>query len=1003
MARVPAFRTRSALKQIRSALGPRPFFAAALGTVFLFISPGVVAQNLTKVISFDIKPQPLDKALLEFGREAHVQIMFATKTAAGRKQTQEIKGLFTGTQALTILLQRTGLTYTKHKKSIEVIPVRSTTAGTPPRTISAKDKDSADKLDAADPPRPRSNKRIPRNESLQEVVITGSRLPTTEKFTPQEVQIYSQNQIDQSGQTSIANFLTTIPSVSVNATNAGVGTTVALRGLPIGTTLVLLNGRRLENTGVSLQFTGDSFFDLNNIPVVIVKSIEVDENGSSAVYGSDALAGVVNIITKKNFTGLAISARYGWAKDMRVLRSSLAWGRRWSLGSLSVIGSYHKNDGLLNTERLLSASNDYIPFGGPDNNLPICSPGNVFSQNGAPLPGAPPGSGAPYAAVTGETETGRPALSQFTYGQLNECGLYTGMSLVPSTERESVLVQGHIRLTENIRAFTELMYSHVRQSFANGYQSLFGYPGNQEFTVSAANPYNPFGTTVGVAKSLPNVPVLLNFDTDFFRPLVGIKGTIVHRWHWEIAAWQSSDWTNNVERNLLPDAGAIQSALDSSNPATALNPFVKGPTGSATLLASLFTDGKIKLMGQTRSIETYIRGPIYRLPEGSIQTVLGGDYDRNTLYDNEINDGVDPQNTRYNFSQNHYDVFGEIRAPLIARHIDGKAVPLLATTIAGRYDHYRHVGGKETDQFSLEITPIDALTIRGTYATAFKAPPLFNLYEPTITSTAELRDPLTGQFVITKLAYGGNPNLRPMTGFSHSAGVVYMSNLVKGLSLSVTQWQVVERNAIQVLNQQVLVNSANLFPGRVIRDAAGNIVKIIDTVMNFGSLDVAGVDYRFKYGRHIGPGRMSININWTETYHYREALLPSVAAVEAVGKAQDDNTWAPRWKGVTAVNWTEGAFSGLIDAHYTSSYQDYDSTRLIGNFWIFDANLRWRLGRLLRREHDEFRHTYVEAGVTNLFNRRPQFSNYLYDFYGYDAAQMSIVGRSMYVGMSIHW
>ncbi|EQD80300.1 TonB-dependent receptor, partial [mine drainage metagenome] len=112
--------------------------------------------------------------------------------------------------------------------------------------------------------------------------------------------------------------------------------TVKLRGLPDGTTLVLLNGRRLENTAIS----GGTFFDLNDIPLAAVRKIEVDPNGSSAIYGSDAIAGVVNIILKKHFNGFAANVRYDSAKNLGDMRTSVAWGRQWRRGGVSVIASY---------------------------------------------------------------------------------------------------------------------------------------------------------------------------------------------------------------------------------------------------------------------------------------------------------------------------------------------------------------------------------------------------------------------------------------------------------------------------------------------------------------------------------------------------------------------------------------------------------------------------------------------------------------------------------------
>src|SRR5579862_3810890 len=189
---------------------------------------------------------------------------------------------------------------------------------------------------------------------LEEVVVTGSRLKQTSRDGSQDVRVYSREEIERSGENSLADFLNTLPAVSLASTetiaeNIG-GSTVSLRGLPLGTTLVLLNGRRLQTSGIQGLF-GNDFFDLNNIPLAAVEQIDVVADGSSAVYGSDAIAGVVNIKLKKSFDGAEASVQSGWAKDQNESNSSLAFGRQLDEGSFSVIGSLQRRGSLDTSER----------------------------------------------------------------------------------------------------------------------------------------------------------------------------------------------------------------------------------------------------------------------------------------------------------------------------------------------------------------------------------------------------------------------------------------------------------------------------------------------------------------------------------------------------------------------------------------------------------------------------------------------------------------------------
>ena len=836
--------------------------------------------------------------------------------------------------------------------------------------------------------------------ALQEVIVTGSRLPTRAKYTSQEVQIYNRQAIDQSGKNSIASFLSTLPQAPVGSQGTAYGYygTVKLRGLPDGTTLVLLNGRRLENTAIS----GGTFFDLNDIPLAAVRKIEVDPNGSSAIYGSDAIAGVVNIILKKHFNGFAANVRYDSAKNLGDMRTSVAWGRQWRRGGVSVIASYGLDSGLTNVNRLLTASNDYRSFGGPDNNYATCYPGNVFSVNGAPLPGAPPGSGATDAEVSGSVAAGKPPFSQFTYGAAHECSIFYGQSLQPALHREGLVVEGHLRIADHVKVFTEIMYTHFTLNAAQGHPFLFGIPAFQDFTVSAQNPFNPFGETVGVAVSLRSILSMATDETDFFRPLVGVKGSFDHRWHWEISAWESRDWTHVLDSYAVPNDSAIQNALNSPNPATALNPFVRGPVGPLSVLNTLFGSENYKEMGRDESAEAFIRGRIVRLPAGPVKAIVGGDYVRSTLYENLINDGVNQPSTRRNYNRQYSAVFAETRVPIIGR-IGRMTRRFMTMTLAGRHDHYSDFGNANTYQLGVKIKPTDSLLLRGTYANAFDAPTLPDLYSAQQSEQDLITNPVTGVPETVNLILGGNPGLRAITGNSSTFGLVYVSKFAPGLILELTRWAERENNVIQSVNPQVIVDNAASFPGRVIMNSAGQITEVNDSMTNFGSIDVAGLDYQATYTRAFGPGKWSLGLDATETYRYRQALAAGAPSVESVSKAQEDGDWAPRWKGTISLGWAGRTVTAVMNGYYTGKYRDYNSLREIGNFWIVDANVRWAVGRAIRETSGYLRGTYVEAGATNLFNRSAQFSNYGSDYYGYDPTQMSVIGRTLYVQAGVHW
>ncbi len=202
----------------------------------------------------------------------------------------------------------------------------------------------------------------------EQITVTGSRLPQASEQGPQEVQIYTEEDIRRSGQTIVSDFLNTLPAVSLIVDPGGLQTdnavtSVRLHGLPLGTTLILIDGKRMETTSAG---GFNDVFDLNTVPLAAVERIEVLPQGSSAVYGSDAIAGVVNIILKKDFQGFIGTAKFGAADHTSEFDTSLAWGGRWSHGTYSILGSFLAQSELLGANRPLTADANYTRFGATD-------------------------------------------------------------------------------------------------------------------------------------------------------------------------------------------------------------------------------------------------------------------------------------------------------------------------------------------------------------------------------------------------------------------------------------------------------------------------------------------------------------------------------------------------------------------------------------------------------------------------------------------------------------
>jgi outer membrane receptor protein involved in Fe transport len=245
---------------------------------------------------------------------------------------------------------------------------------------------------------------------------------------------------------------------------------------------------------------------------------------------------------------------------------------------------------------------------------------------------------------------------------------------------------------------------------------------------------------------------------------------------------------------------------------------------------------------------------------------------------------------------------------------------------------------------------------------------------------------------------GGNAQLRPERGTSESFGIVYVSEAIEGLELSLTQWRLKESETIESnVPPQYIVDNAAAFPGRVVRDPSGSIVLVDDSLVNFGSIEVAGLDYHANYARSTRAGVWSGSLSLAQTYRYRAQLVAGGQTTNQVSVADDTSTWAPRWKGAIDLGWHHGPLDVHLDGRYVSRYQDYDSTREIGNVWLSDAHLRLDASKYYMSRSAFGRGVYLEAGAVNLFNRAPQYSNYASSLLGYDPTQADIRGRYLYV------
>jgi iron complex outermembrane receptor protein len=991
--------------------------AVAMAVLLTLAAAGPTAAQPGPQERIEEPAQPLASALRAIARRHNVSVMFDPALVAGL-QSRPVPAQMTALQALSQAVEGHGLAVQTASEGVFVVRLRAPAAErqavpaaagasgsgqgavgergiasmAEPVALAAGTAPMQSDADAAPPAG--SAPKAP-----ERVEVTGSRLRRIDTETALPVNVYTRADIERSGQPTLERFLSNLPEVSVSpgegayASTTGQGT-VQLRGLPLGSTLVLVNGRRVQAVGSSTA----NMFNLSLIPLAAVERVDVLPVGSSAVYGGDALAGVVNIVLKKSIDGQTLDARVGTGRGFGDGSVSLGLGRSGEAGSFLLLGAYSKTTPLTMAERSFFTDADYRRFGGPDVRSRSCTPGTVASNSTANLPGL----GATFAAIP-QTAGERPlSVADFaaTAGQERLCNSNAsgnGQSLVHGTEAFALHAVAERHLGPALSAFGEFTHTRDRLHAEEAGLSL------ANVLVPASNPYNPFGVPVRVTArlGLDNGAQFFARDTDYTRALGGLRGTLGTGWDFELTYSVSRDTGDRIAGNALANAAARTSALAATSPALALNPFTTGRAASDEVLRGIWSDSVRHNVGRKSQGSAFVRGSALDLPAGSVEVIVGAEQARD-LYSTAI-----PGDVAIAAERRSSALFAELVAPLLRAGTEAKPWTMAALTLAGRQDRYSDFGSAATHQLGLELRPSASLLLRGATATSFKPPTLLQTnVDDTISSTeaAALVDPARGNAPIIggQVLRTANRDLAPEQGRAHTVGAVWEP--VDGSRLALSVWRVRIDSLIAQLLPQVILNNEALFPGFVTRAAStdgrpGVVTQVRYSYLNFGRLETGGVDMDLSHSLQSPIGRWTLGASATRTNRYSVQLTPGAPEQDRLGRRNLD-FWAPEWKGRLSAGLQRPAWSIGLTSRYLGAYSDTGSnTRALGDYWVHDLAARLDLQRL-GMDLGQLRAASVSMSIANLANRQPQFvSTAPY----YDVTQADWRGRYASVRLSLSW
>ncbi|MDP9124092.1 MAG: TonB-dependent receptor plug domain-containing protein, partial [Pseudomonadota bacterium] len=565
--------------------------------------------------------QSVADSLRAIAHETSTSVLFDPAIVRGRT-AHAVSGNLTAFEAITAALEGTGLAAERTGDGSFLVKPAAMPNAAPASGVRASAPSVGAALAEGDIVATVDSKQDD-GATVTRVEITGTRLKRINAEGPAPVNVYTAKDIEQSGQPTLERFLAGLNEVSAASGEGGFGSTsgqatVQLRGLPVGSTLVLINGRRIQAMGS----TADNYFNLNMIPTAAIERVEIVPVGSSAVYGGDALAGVVNVILKKSIDGVSVSANLGSGRAFGGGGLSIATGGHSADGSYLVLGSYTRATPLGMAERGFFRNADYRRFGGPDARGPNCTPGTVSSVSGANLPGL----NSSFAAIPTLSTGQSPQLSDYTStsGTTNLCNRFADGKGEPLTYGEDAVAlhaTGDYKILGSWSVFGELTLVRDRLEARDLGLDL------TDVTVPTSNAYNPFGQDVKVTTALGTANGLSGFarQARFTRALGGVRGTLTTDWDAEVTVSTARDTANSQTFAANVNDDALANALASSSPATALNPFATGRAASDDVLRGIWSDSDRIGRGRKEQVTALARGSVVQLPAGALEAVVGAE------------------------------------------------------------------------------------------------------------------------------------------------------------------------------------------------------------------------------------------------------------------------------------------------------------------------------------------------------------------------------------------
>lgn len=889
---------------------------------------------------------------------------------------------------------------------------------------------------------------------VERIEVTGSRIKRTDLETSSPVSVFNAEDLLDSGYVTVEDFIQNMPAVngaqmgsSVNNGSAGYAS-ASLRGLGDTRTLILVDGHRFISG------------DLNLIPISFIKRIEVLRDGASTTYGSDAIAGVINFITKNDFEGVDFTAQLDETSkhDGQMQRFALTTGVSSDRGNVVVNFEYSKRKPILARDRGFSSCP--IAEGGGEK---FCSGSGTTSPANTSVPGKgnyPKGSY--IRRNNGDFVPFDGSIDAYNYNSVSYMQTPQEVFSFNANGTYDLVTDGFSTVT----SYTQVSYAN-RQS-----EQLMAAEGTfWGLTVPKDNPYNPFGEDVTVSRRLAETGGRrYTQDADTYNILTGFRGMFDNGWSWDVSYQYQRFVDSTVEYGLgnptrfdiLVDPGRC--GLDADEPGgstdTAACPDVWDPFSSGTLTQDMIDYATVPNSPVTtqemRVLQVNLSGDLmnFELPAGPVNWAIG--YENRTESYEEQLDGAAVLGQIYNQPSDStfgeyrvQEAYGEVDVPILA---DLPLAHKLSVNAAVRWSDYDYLSSSETTtKYGLEYMPIDGLLLRATKAEGFRAPSLTELYSAIQQNNPSYSDPcqewatsttisdvvkancqndgVAGDYVPTSnqatSAEGGNPDLKPETSDSFTAGIVYTPSFLPNFNIAIDYYDIEIDDAIGSTGSQNIIdacyNSPNFsspmcsliggpsvfgqapLAGSNYRSVLGPIAGISNQYANLSTFKTKGIDFDLSYTTPVAGGDLKLGLDGTYLEQYDYTPYAGQPVVKTAGKfAEDQNASGrqaafPRWRtnfnvGYTtdmyAVNWVTHFMSRTLDISPDPDALDNKADHV----FYHDVQASMFFGE---------NYTFT-LGARNLFDKEPPYMS----AYGDDNTlntSYDLAGRYMYARVNVRF